>query len=86
MSPLQKAFLCALCGFIFLPQSPQSRRKGHQGISVFITHLIPYFNKVTLVFFVCFIQFFINFLEPILYFFASWRLGVQYFIFLLFSK
>ncbi len=42
--------LCVLSGFIFLPQSPQSPRKGHQGVSVFIIHLIPYFNKVTLVF------------------------------------
>jgi len=43
----QKTFLRALCGFfvplvVFLPQSPQSRRKAHQGVSVFITRLIPY--------------------------------------------
>jgi len=50
-----KTFLRALCGFFvlgdfFLLRGPQSRRKGHQGVFVFITHLILYFNKVTLVF------------------------------------
>jgi len=35
--------LFVLSGFIFfLPQSPQSRRKGRKGVSVFITRLIPY--------------------------------------------
>jgi len=64
--------LCAFCGF-FLPQSPQSRRKGRKGVSVFINHLIPYFNKVTLDFLSASSNFFSIFLS---HFYISLRLDV----------
>jgi len=86
----QKTFLRALCGFfvpfVVLSFLLQSWRKGRKGVSVSITHLIPYFNKGTVVFLSASSNFFLIFLEPLFNFFASWRLGVKYFIFLQLSN
>jgi len=64
--------LCPWLFYLFLPLSPQSKRKVRKGVSVFFNHLIPYYNKVTLDFLAASSNFFSNFLS---HFYISLRIG-----------